>query len=174
MRRDQDIRRSGPRSHFGLRDSGAFEFFNPHLQMHAEHFGAFMCFDMRAQTRRTTRHRDHSPDVFLSALHIDERWRGDQDVGHRAVAQQRFERAEAEDFVEDFFDEPLALGQRHGERFVEDELFHHGADLPADAVFVQVLELIRREGTDEFLMDLAFELEPAVGSGTRSDEAATH
>ena len=83
------------------------------------------------------------------ALDVDVVEAVDHDVADGGIFEQRFERAEAEDFVEDLFDQPLALGHGHGQRFVEDQLLHHRADLAADAVLVEVLELIGRERIEE-------------------------
>ena len=69
----------------------------------------------------------------------------DQDVADGWVLEQRFQRAQPEDFVQNLFDQLFALAHGHGEGFVYDELLHHDADLPADAFFVEVLELFRRQ-----------------------------
>ena len=58
---------------------------------------------------------------------------------------------------------------RDRQRLVENQLLHHRADLPADALLVQVLELIGRQRVQELVMHLALDLEPAVRAGTRAD-----
>ena len=91
------------------------------------------------------------------------------DVADGGILEQRLQRAQAEDLVQDLLDQPLALGQRHRERLVEDQPLHHVADLPAHAVLVQVLELLRRERVQQLLVDLALDLEPAVRARTGTD-----
>ena len=51
-------------------------------------------------------------DQFAGALDVDVVEAVDQDIADGGIFEQRFERAQAEDFVEHFFDEALALGQR--------------------------------------------------------------
>ncbi len=48
---------------------------------------------------------------FAAALHIDQVRRGDQNVRYRGVLQQRLERTQAEDFVEDLLDDAVLLDQ---------------------------------------------------------------
>ncbi len=79
----------------------------------------------------------------------------DHDVGDGVVLQQRFERAEAEDFVLNFFDDAFALGHRHRDAFVDDQPFDEIADLRAHAVFVQRLQLLGRERVEQLEMNLA-------------------
>ena len=116
-------------------------------------------------------------DHAAGALDVDVVEAVDHDVADGRVLEQRLQRTQAEDLIEDLLDQLLALGQGHGQRFVDDELLHHRADLPAHAVLVQVLELIRRQRVQELLVDLALDLEPAVGAraGTgRLGRSATH
>src|ERR1035438_981808 len=94
------------------------------------------------------------------------------DVGDGGVLEQRLQGAEAKHLVEDFRDEFLALAHGHRERFIEDELLHHRADLHADAVLVQVPELFRGQRIHELVMHLALDFEPAVGPRTGPDDAA--
>jgi hypothetical protein len=55
----------------------------------------------------------------------------DQNVGDRVVLQERLERPEPEEFVEDFVDQLVALAQVERPVFLDQQLADHLADLPA-------------------------------------------
>ena len=105
------------------------------------------------------------------ALDVDVVEAVDHDVADGGVLEQLLQRPQAEDFIENLLDELLALGHRHRQRFVDDQPLDHVADLAAHAVLVQVLELIGRQRVQQLLMDLALDLEPAVGARAGTDDA---
>ena len=107
----------------------------------------------------------HQPPA---ALHVDVIEPVHHDVADGGVLEQRLERAEAEDLVEDLLDEALALGERHGKPLVENELLHHRAHLRVRGVLVQDLELIRGERIQQLVMHLALQFEPAVRAANRA------
>ena len=51
---------------------------------------------------------------LAGALHINQARSSDQDVGDGGIAQQRLERAQAEDFVENFLDDAVLFHQAEG------------------------------------------------------------
>src|SRR5262249_50301369 len=109
------------------------------------------------------------------ALDIDVVEAVDHDVADGGILQQRFERAESEDFIENLLGEPLPFPHGHGDRFVEDEPLDGRADLSADALLVEVLELVGSQRVQELVMNLALDFEPAVYARTGTDEwPATH
>ena len=109
-------------------------------------------------------------DDAAGALDVDVVEAVDHDVADGGVFEERLQGAEAENFVEDFLDEPLALDEGHGKRLFDDQLFDYGADLAADAVFVEVLELIGRERIEKFLVNVTLQFKPAIRARTGPDQ----
>ena len=103
-------------------------------------------------------------DQLAGALDVDVVEAVHHDVADGGVFEQRLQRAQAEDFVEHFFDEALALGDGHRDLVFVDQPLHHVADLVAHAFFAERFELLRRERVDQLRVDPGFDLEPAVGS----------
>ena len=75
------------------------------------------------------------------ALDVDLLGPVDHDFGDALVAQQRLERAEADDLVGDLLEHADALGARQGEAFLVDGLAEDLLDLPADLDLVAQVEL---------------------------------
>ncbi len=81
---------------------------------------------------------------LAGALDVDAVKAVDEDVGDGGVLEQRLERAEAEDLVEDFAGEALALGEAEGNRLAvhrianEDENFFAGGVAGGAAEFFEV------------------------------------
>ena len=117
------------------------------------------------------------PDIGLdhaaAALDVDVVEAVDHDVADGRVLEQRLERAQAEDFVEDLLDDALALGERHGDALVADEPLDYRADLGADDLLVERAELIGVERVEQLGMYLGLDLKPAVGSGAGTGDGAS-
>ena len=99
--------------------------------------GAHDALDDHAHVR-VVLEADVGLDHAAGALHVHVVEAVDHDVGDRRVLEQQLQRTQAEHLIENLLDESLALAHRHGQRLVDDELLHHRADLPADAILVQV------------------------------------
>ena len=83
------------------------------------------------------------------------------------ILQQRLERPEAEDFIENLLDEPLALGHVIGSA---SSMISRSTTVPICSRTLSLLrfcELVRRERVQQLGVDLALDLEPAVGAGPR-------
>ena len=66
---------------------------------------------------------------LAAAFHVDELGRGHQDVGDGGIAEQRLQRPEAEDFVENFLNDPFFLSQTERGAFLIDEARNRNTDL---------------------------------------------
>ncbi len=75
------------------------------------------------------------------ALDVDLARAVDHDLGDALVAQERLERAEADDLVGDLLQHPDALGAREGEALLVDDLAEDLLDLAADLDLVGQVEL---------------------------------
>ena len=86
------------------------------------------------------------------ALDVDLARAVDHDLGDRLVAQERLERAEADDLVGDLLEHPDALGAGEGEAFLVDDLAEDLLDLAPDLDLVGQVEL-RVEVLDDPVLD---------------------
>ena len=84
-------------------------------------------------------------DQAAAAFDIDVVEAVDHDVADGGIFEELFERAQAEDFVEDLFGDAVAFRDGHGDAFVCTRRSITLRDLAADALFVESLELVRRE-----------------------------
>ena len=71
---------------------------------------------------------------FAAALHVDQLRRGDQDVADGGILQQRLERAQAEDFIQNLFDDAVFFHQAERRLLFFHQLGDGGADFRADAL----------------------------------------
>ena len=101
----------------------------------------------------------------------------DQDVADGFVLQQLLERAQAEDFIEDFLGDAVALGRAEGDALLTDNLLNEseelllaGAGLLGFAQFFQV-ETIDQFGVDGRFEFLLFLFAQGTGAGSRVAEA---
>ena len=104
-------------------------------------------------------------DQLAGAFDVDIIEAVDHDVADGGVFEQLFQRAQAEDLIEDLFGDAVALRDGHGSAFILDQALNHISDLAADAFLVQALELILTEGAQELGVNLALDFEPAIGTG---------
>ena len=104
-------------------------------------------------------------DQAAIAFNVDVVEAVDHDVADCRVFEELFERAQAEDFVEDFVRDAVAFRYCHRCAFVLDQAFDDVGDLAADAFFVQAFELFLGERAEELGVDLGFDFIPAVGTG---------
>ena len=70
----------------------------------------------------------------MSTLDVDQFRGGDQDVRDGGIAQQRFERAKAEDLIEHFLDDAFLLRQTERRTLFVSQFRHRDADLGARAL----------------------------------------
>src|SRR5918994_1987905 len=89
----------------------------------------------------------------------------DQDVAHRGVAQQRLERAQPEDFVDDVGEEGLALAHAERGAFLGDQLEEQRPNLRFGARAVRGCERLEVQAVQQLSVNVGLELEvPGPGS----------
>jgi hypothetical protein len=100
-------------------------------------------------------------DTLEDALPLDEHIaiRVDQDVVDRRVAQQRLERSEAEDVVEDFGEERLALGETERRRFFREQESQQRADFALGSRPIGVGERFEIQAVQQLLVNRRAKLE---------------
>jgi hypothetical protein len=106
---------------------------------------------------------DGAEGEFAVAFDVDLVIAVDEDIGDGGFLEERLERTEAEDFIEDLFDHLVGFGGGHGNAFVFEEAFDDAADFGADAILGQGGDFFEVEDADELFMDFGLELEIAVG-----------
>ena len=77
----------------------------------------------------------------------------DQNIGNRGIGEKRFERSQAENFIENFLGKTLALLQIHRCRFADDELLENERNFAANVVAANVVDAIQVEFLDEPAMN---------------------
>ncbi len=94
-----------------------------------------------------------------SAVLFDEDVLGavDHDVGHAFFLQQDFERAEAERFVQHFFDQSLALGAIEQRVFGVAQVLDDEANLAAERISLEVADLRQVEFVDQLAVNQPLE-----------------
>ena len=93
-----------------------------------------------------------------AALHVDVGGGVYQDVVDGVVFEELFERAEAEDLVEDFLGDAVALHGAERDALFGDDLLNEGEKLElAGAGFLGLAELLEVETIDEFGVDSRLE-----------------
>ena len=95
---------------------------------------------------------------FAGALDVDPVEAVDQNVGDGVVLEQRFERTEAEDFVEDFAGEAFAFGEAERNGFVVDGVADEDEDFFAGGVAVGAAEFFEIQAVEDFAMQVGFYL----------------
>ena len=95
----------------------------------------------------------------------------DHDLGDGLVAQERLERAEAEDLVGDLLEHAHALGAGEGEALLVGDLAEELLDLAPDLDLVAEVEL-RVELVDEPVLDAVLRLAERLAGGQRAKERA--
>ncbi len=81
----------------------------------------------------------------------------DENIGDGIVFEQPFERAEAENFVENFAGEALAFLERDGSAFVSGEAFDDVGDFDADGFAAEFGDAADVEFFAEFFVDGFFD-----------------
>ena len=87
----------------------------------------------------------------------------------RRFLEQRFQRPQAQHFVEHLFDDPVLLGRGHGHALVFEQALHHAADFGAHAVLGERGDALQIQHADQLAVDLRLEFEIAVGWPRRHD-----
>ena len=95
---------------------------------------------------------------LAGALHVDPVEAVDQDVGNGGVFEQRLERAEAEDFVENFAREPFALGKAEGHDFAVDRIADDDQHFIARRVARSLAQFFQVEAVEDLAMQVGFDL----------------
>ena len=103
------------------------------------------------------------------ALDVDLARPVDHDLGDGLVAQQRLDRAEADDLVGDLLEHPHALGTGEGEALLVDDLAEDLLDLAADLDLVGQVEL-RVEVLDHPGLDPELDVPERLPDGRRRAE----
>ena len=80
----------------------------------------------------------------------------------RRLLEQRFERPQAQHFVEHLFDDAVLLGRGHGHALVFQQALHHAADFGAQPVLGKRGDALQIEHADQLAMDERLEFEVAV------------
>ena len=88
----------------------------------------------------------------------------DQDIADRGLLEQRFERPETQHLVEHLFDDAALLGGGHGHALVVQQALDDAADFDAQAVLGNRGDALEVEHADQFAVNLALQLEVAVGA----------
>ncbi|MCY1419731.1 hypothetical protein D9M71_353270 [compost metagenome] len=78
----------------------------------------------------------------------------DQNVGHRVVGQQRFQRAKAKHFVGDLLDDQLATGRAHRRRMLIEQTLADIADLPHGLGLLERVEQRQVHDFEQLLVGL--------------------
>ena len=104
--------------------------------------------------------RNVTSELLDPALLFDEDVLGavDHDVGDALFLQQDLERAEAERFVEDLFDQPLALGAVEQRVLGVAQVLDDEADLAAERVAFELAEARQVELVDQLAVDQPLQL----------------
>src|SRR5262249_11738070 len=99
-------------------------------------------------------------DAFEDASALDEHVlvRVHQNVADRAVAQERFERAEAEDFIDDFAVQQLALAEAERRRLLGKQLSEERPNLALGARPFGVRESLEIQTVQQLAVDISLEL----------------
>ena len=114
-----------------------------------------------------------------AALHVDLVGGVDQDVGDGVVLEQRLERAQAEDLVEDFLGDAVALHGTERNALFGDDLLNEGKKLElAGAGFLSLAEFLEVETIDKLRVDsglefLLFLFAQGAGIGRGGAQAGT-
>ncbi|MNQ94448.1 hypothetical protein D3C85_1099660 [compost metagenome] len=94
------------------------------------------------------------PLQLAEALDVDRLGPVDQDVRHRAVGQQRLQRAEAEHLVGDLLDDQLATGHADRRRMIVQQAQADLADLLGCLGRLQAVEQRQVHDLEQLLVDL--------------------
>ena len=95
---------------------------------------------------------------LAGALDVDAIEAVDEDVGDGGILEQGFERAEAEDFVEDLARELLALGEAERDGFAVDRVADEDEDFFAGGVAGGAAEFFEVEAIEDLAMQVGFDL----------------
>ena len=95
---------------------------------------------------------------FAGALDVDPVEAVDQNVGDGGVFEQRLERTEAEDFVENFARQALALGEAERNDFAVDRVANEDENFFAGGVAGGAAEFFQVEAVEDLAMQVGFYL----------------
>ena len=95
---------------------------------------------------------------FAAAFHVDAVRRGHQDVADGGVLQQRFERAEAEDLIQDLLDDAVLFHQAEGRLLFFHEPGDGGANFRADAFAGHGGERLQVDPVQQFAVERELQL----------------
>ena len=95
---------------------------------------------------------------FAGALDVDAVEAIDQDVGDGRILEQRFERTEAEDFVQDFARQALALGEAERNGFAVDRVADQDQDFFARRIAGGPSEFFQVETIEDLAVQVGFDL----------------
>ena len=77
----------------------------------------------------------------------------DQNIGNRGIGEKRLERAQSENFIENFLGKPLALLQIHRRGFADDQFFENHGNFAAHIFAAHVGNAIQIDLLDQAAMD---------------------
>ncbi len=103
--------------------------------------------------------RRRQPLELAAALDVDLLVGVDQDVADRRVAQQRLERPEAEDLVDDVAEDHLALGHAERHALFGDQVEQQRADLRLGARPLGRRERLEVQAVEQLAVDVGLQLE---------------
>ena len=95
---------------------------------------------------------------FSGALDVNPVVAVDENVGDGVVLEQRLERTEAEDFVEDFAREAFAFGEAERDDFIVDGVADEDENFFAGGIAVGAAEFFEIEAVEDFAMQVGFYL----------------
>jgi len=101
---------------------------------------------------------------------VDEFGGGDEDIGDGVVAEEGFERAEAEDFVEDLVDDAVLFGEGEGGGLFVDEALHGDTDFATDLRLRQNRDGFEVDPVEEAAVEAEFEFLVLGAGGLAAEE----